>query len=168
MQCISLSCDLTDSWYWNRKRCLRDNESTSVLFLCVRLCFYFVLMHLFFYFICLFMYTFMQYLLIPLLICWFICFWQAYDPELFSKALPCLSGIGCALSPDYSLSHHDDSWLRQTSMDLDGTFNPRPVDTSRSVSVWGVCMQSNSPLCSVLEVVRVILLMDMFTHQLMY
>ncbi|XP_025103910.1 ryanodine receptor-like isoform X4 [Pomacea canaliculata] len=56
---------------------------------------------------------------------------RAYDPELFSKALPCLSAIGCALSPDYSLSHHDDSWLRQTSMDLDGAFNPRPVDTSR-------------------------------------
>ena len=27
---------------------------------------------------------------------------RAYDPELFSKALPCLSAIGCALSPDYS------------------------------------------------------------------
>ena len=63
----------------------------------------------------------------------FFLFLQAYDPELFSKALPCLSAIGCALSPDYSLSHHDDSWLRQTSMDLDGAFNPRPVDTSRLV-----------------------------------
>lgn len=56
---------------------------------------------------------------------------RAYDPELFSKALPCLSAIGCALSPDYSLSHHDDSWLRQTSVDLDGAFNPRPVETTR-------------------------------------
>ena len=63
----------------------------------------------------------------------FLFFLQAYDPELFSKALPCLSAIGCALSPDYSLSHHDDSWLRQTSMDLDGAFHPRPVDTSRLV-----------------------------------
>lgn len=27
---------------------------------------------------------------------------RTYDPELFSKALPCLSAIGSALSPDYS------------------------------------------------------------------
>lgn len=27
---------------------------------------------------------------------------RPYDPELFSKALPCLSAIGSALSPDYS------------------------------------------------------------------
>ena len=27
---------------------------------------------------------------------------RVYDPELFIKALPCLSAIGCALSPDYS------------------------------------------------------------------
>ena len=58
-------------------------------------------------------------------------FSQAYDPELFSKALPCLSAIGCALSPDYSLSHNDQNYLRQTSVDLDGTYNPKPVDTSR-------------------------------------
>ncbi|KAK3736855.1 hypothetical protein RRG08_000604 [Elysia crispata] len=56
---------------------------------------------------------------------------RAYDPELFSKALPCLSAIGCALSPDYTQSPHDDSWLTHTSVDLDGTYNPRPVDTSR-------------------------------------
>ncbi|BFZ07812.1 hypothetical protein BsWGS_10847 [Bradybaena similaris] len=56
---------------------------------------------------------------------------RAYDPELFSKALPCLSAIGCALSPDYTLSHHDDSWLRQTSTGLDGAYNPKPIDTSR-------------------------------------
>ncbi|KAK0046902.1 ryanodine receptor 44F, partial [Biomphalaria pfeifferi] len=56
---------------------------------------------------------------------------RAYDPELFSKALPCLSAIGCALSPDYALSHRDDKWLRQTSVDLDGAYHPKPVDTSR-------------------------------------
>lgn len=34
-----------------------------------------------------------------------------YDPELFGKALPCLSAIGCALPPDYSLSkNYDDEW----------------------------------------------------------
>ncbi|XP_048731868.2 ryanodine receptor-like isoform X6 [Ostrea edulis] len=56
---------------------------------------------------------------------------RSYDPELFSKALPCLSAIGCALSPDYSLSHHEDHWLRDSSEDFDGSYNPQPVDTSR-------------------------------------
>lgn len=27
-----------------------------------------------------------------------------YDPELFGKALPCLTAIGCALPPDYAKS----------------------------------------------------------------
>ncbi|XP_069116591.1 ryanodine receptor-like isoform X2 [Argopecten irradians] len=56
---------------------------------------------------------------------------RAYDPELFSKALPCLSAIGCALSPDYSLTYQDDSWLRQANMDAEGTYNPTPVNTYR-------------------------------------
>ena len=29
-----------------------------------------------------------------------------YDPELFGKALPCLTAIGCALPPDYAKSDH--------------------------------------------------------------
>ena len=42
---------------------------------------------------------------------------RAYDPELFSKALPCLSAIGCALSPDYSLSSHPED-LRRYLLEL--------------------------------------------------
>lgn len=34
-----------------------------------------------------------------------------YDPELFGKALPCLTAIGCALPPDYSLSKNTDDDL---------------------------------------------------------
>lgn len=56
---------------------------------------------------------------------------QAYDPELFSKALPCLSAIGCALSPDYSLTSHDDSWYHQAVAESEGVYNPNPIDTSR-------------------------------------
>lgn len=56
---------------------------------------------------------------------------RSYDPELFSKALPCLSAIGCALSPDYSLSNHDDHWLQDSSEDSNGSYNPQPVDTGR-------------------------------------
>lgn len=61
-------------------------------------------------------------------------FLQAYDPELFSKALPCLSAIGCALSPDYALTHQDDNLSKPSSYDTDGPYVPRPVDTNRSVA----------------------------------
>ncbi|XP_048259812.1 ryanodine receptor-like isoform X9 [Haliotis rufescens] len=56
---------------------------------------------------------------------------RAYDPELFSKALPCLSAIGCALSPDYSLSHTDASWYQQSSSDIEGNYVPQPIETTR-------------------------------------
>ncbi|XP_041353187.1 ryanodine receptor-like isoform X2 [Gigantopelta aegis] len=56
---------------------------------------------------------------------------RAYDPELFSKALPCLSAIGCALSPEYAMSHTDDSWAQPSSSDIEGIYVPRPVDISR-------------------------------------
>ncbi len=58
---------------------------------------------------------------------------QAYDPELFSKALPCLSAIACALSPDYTLTNQDDTLYRQYAAAADGSYNPEPVDTARSV-----------------------------------
>ncbi|XP_052768471.1 ryanodine receptor 2-like isoform X9 [Mya arenaria] len=56
---------------------------------------------------------------------------RAYDPELFSKALPCLSAIGCALSPDYSLTSHDDSWYHKAIAESEAVYNPNPIDTSR-------------------------------------
>ena len=57
---------------------------------------------------------------------------RAYDPELFSKALPCLSAIGCALSPDYSLSSHPED-LRRYQAEANETYTPQPVDTAKSV-----------------------------------
>ncbi|XP_021941444.1 ryanodine receptor-like isoform X2 [Zootermopsis nevadensis] len=58
-----------------------------------------------------------------------------YDPELFGKALPCLTAIGCALPPDYSLSkNYDDEWYSsKTGTDPDGPYNPQPVNTSSVV-----------------------------------
>ncbi|XP_014249566.1 ryanodine receptor isoform X2 [Cimex lectularius] len=59
-----------------------------------------------------------------------------YDPELFGKALPCLSAIGCALPPDYSLSkNYDDELYGTKNMGpVDGPYNPQPINTS-SVSL---------------------------------
>ncbi|KAM7298254.1 ryanodine receptor [Ixodes scapularis] len=53
-----------------------------------------------------------------------------YDPELFSKALPCLTAISCALPPDYSLTEgQDDDWCKQGTH-TSGPYVPEPVNTS--------------------------------------
>jgi len=59
---------------------------------------------------------------------------QGYDPELFSKALPCLSAIGCALSPDYSISNQDDGYYDRCVAEASWTYDPAPVDISTYVS----------------------------------
>ena len=52
-----------------------------------------------------------------------------YDPDLFGKALPCLTAIACALPPDYSLTSGDDSF-KLSAEPSDGPYRPNPVDTS--------------------------------------
>ncbi|XP_064490365.1 ryanodine receptor-like isoform X2 [Ornithodoros turicata] len=54
-----------------------------------------------------------------------------YDPELFNKALPCLTAIACALPPDYSLSEvHDEEWYKQGPSSTSGPYIPEPVSTA--------------------------------------
>jgi ryanodine receptor 2 len=57
-----------------------------------------------------------------------------YDPELFSNALPCLSAIGCALSPDYTYvetKDEDSNKIPQEEARNRKPFEPKPIDTSR-------------------------------------
>ncbi|XP_035704010.1 ryanodine receptor isoform X5 [Folsomia candida] len=56
-----------------------------------------------------------------------------YDPDLFGKALPCLSAIGCALPPDYSLpAALDENLLKNsTSEGTDGPYQPVPIETTQ-------------------------------------
>nr|CAB3265843.1 ryanodine receptor 3 [Phallusia mammillata] len=54
---------------------------------------------------------------------------REYEHELFSKVLPCLCSIGNALPPDYALSPAMEKLRQQPSLDADGKFNPKPVDT---------------------------------------
>ena len=59
---------------------------------------------------------------------------QEYDPDLFGNALPCLTAIGCALPPDYSLTTgYEDELFRQSTR-TDAKYIPQPIDTGRSVS----------------------------------
>lgn len=59
-----------------------------------------------------------------------------YDPELFGRALPCLTAIGCALPPDYSLSkNYDDEWYASKTAASGpsgpgGPYNPQPINTA--------------------------------------
>ncbi|UJR09568.1 hypothetical protein I4U23_013803 [Adineta vaga] len=55
-----------------------------------------------------------------------------YDPELFGKALPCLTAIGSALSPDYSYSSSQDDRLddEQEKLEMNRPYEPKPTDTS--------------------------------------
>ncbi|XP_071832667.1 ryanodine receptor 2-like isoform X4 [Apostichopus japonicus] len=55
---------------------------------------------------------------------------KEFDGELFEKALPCLTSIGSALPPDYSMAYHDETYIRESSFDVDGRYQPKPVHTS--------------------------------------
>ena len=55
-----------------------------------------------------------------------------YDPELFGKALPCLTAIACALPPDYAKATHfdDDMFARSPGNDV-GPYLPQPIHTEQ-------------------------------------
>ena len=62
---------------------------------------------------------------------------KTYDPELFGKALPCLTAIGCALSPDYSYAFDsNDAYNNQYEENeaffvrKQNSFEPVPLITS--------------------------------------
>lgn len=64
---------------------------------------------------------------------------RAYDPELFSKALPCLAAIGCALSPDYAISSRDtESIAMEAAADADNSCLSDPVDTRKTPLPMGI------------------------------
>ncbi|KAK0411652.1 hypothetical protein QR680_005766 [Steinernema hermaphroditum] len=55
---------------------------------------------------------------------------KPYDPDLFGKALPCLTAIGSAISPDYTLtSGGEDAEMVKARQD-EGLWVPKPVDVA--------------------------------------
>ncbi|KAI8510295.1 hypothetical protein Bbelb_112110 [Branchiostoma belcheri] len=56
---------------------------------------------------------------------------RPYEPSLFSKTLPCLTAIACALSPDYALVKDDESWQRYSHTDKEGNYVPVPVNIDK-------------------------------------
>ncbi|GMR59737.1 hypothetical protein PMAYCL1PPCAC_29932, partial [Pristionchus mayeri] len=56
---------------------------------------------------------------------------KPYDPELFGKALPCLTAIGSAISPDYALTTGSDDIAKVKDQMEEGAWIPRTVDVSK-------------------------------------
>ncbi|KAJ8780551.1 hypothetical protein J1605_011466 [Eschrichtius robustus] len=54
---------------------------------------------------------------------------KRYDPDLFRMALPCLSAIAGALPPDYVDTRISATLEKQVSVDADGNFDPKPINT---------------------------------------
>ena len=56
-----------------------------------------------------------------------------YDPELFGKALPCLTAIACALPPDYAKSSNgdDEMFSKVGGGSHVGPYTPLPIRTDR-------------------------------------
>ncbi|XP_048805476.1 ryanodine receptor 3 isoform X1 [Lagopus muta] len=63
----------------------------------------------------------------------FLSLLQKYDPELFRMALPCLSAIAGALPPDYLDTRIRSTLEKQISVDPEGNFDPKPVNTANLV-----------------------------------
>lgn len=53
---------------------------------------------------------------------------QPYEPELFSRALPCLAAIGCALSPDCAVTGTMEGLPSDNAED---TYIPQPVEIKK-------------------------------------
>ncbi|KAK6027176.1 RIH domain protein, partial [Ostertagia ostertagi] len=56
---------------------------------------------------------------------------RPYDPDLFGKALPCLTAIGSAISPDYTLTSGGDDTTKLKEIVDDSGWVPKTVDVSR-------------------------------------
>ncbi|XP_014825203.1 PREDICTED: ryanodine receptor 3-like isoform X2 [Poecilia mexicana] len=58
---------------------------------------------------------------------------RKYDPELFKMAMPCLSAIAGALPPDYVDASICTAVEKPVSVDAQGNFDPKPINTANIV-----------------------------------
>ncbi|XDC62019.1 hypothetical protein R6Z07M_013201 [Ovis aries] len=54
---------------------------------------------------------------------------KKYDQELYRMAMPCLCAIAGALPPDYVDASYSSKAEKKASVDAEGNFDPRPVET---------------------------------------
>lgn len=59
---------------------------------------------------------------------------QKYDAELFKMANSCLCAIAGALPPDFVDASLGTMLEKQASVDAQGNFDPKPINTAKSVA----------------------------------
>lgn len=60
-----------------------------------------------------------------------MCILQRYDSDLFKTVMQCLCAIAGALSPDYVDASYSSKVEKKASVDSEGNFDPKPVDTMK-------------------------------------
>lgn len=59
---------------------------------------------------------------------------QKYDAELFKMAMACLCAIAGALPPDFVDASLGATLEKQASLDAQGNFDPKPINTAKCVA----------------------------------
>ncbi|KAI1903502.1 hypothetical protein AGOR_G00027850 [Albula goreensis] len=58
---------------------------------------------------------------------------KKFDPELFKIAMPCLCAIAGAIPPDYVDASYSSKTEKKASVDAEGNFDPKPVETTNTI-----------------------------------
>lgn len=56
---------------------------------------------------------------------------QKFDAEMFKIAMPCICAIAGAIPPDYVDASYSSKTEKKASVDAEGNFDPKPVDTTK-------------------------------------
>lgn len=56
---------------------------------------------------------------------------QKFDAEIFKISMPCLCAIAGAIPPDYVDASYSSKTEKKASVDAEGNFDPKPVDTTK-------------------------------------
>ncbi|KAJ8266585.1 hypothetical protein GJAV_G00132190 [Gymnothorax javanicus] len=58
---------------------------------------------------------------------------KKFDPELFKIAMPCICAIAGAIAPDYVDASYSSKTEKKASVDAEGNFDPKPVETTNTI-----------------------------------
>uniref|UniRef100_A0A8C1G5L1 Ryanodine receptor 1a (skeletal) n=1 Tax=Cyprinus carpio TaxID=7962 RepID=A0A8C1G5L1_CYPCA len=58
---------------------------------------------------------------------------KKFDAELFKIAMPCICAIAGAIPPDYVDASYSSKTEKKASVDAEGNFDPKPVDTTNTI-----------------------------------
>lgn len=68
------------------------------------------------------------------IVAFMICVYQQkFDAELFKIAMPCICAIAGAIPPDYVDASYSSKTEKKASVDAEGNFDPKPVDTTKYI-----------------------------------